>query len=149
VTTLLCRRAAPTAWIAAQLRPDLDRRRRVVEACRAELAWARADWLEAAGVADHWDEACLPHERAAARLLELWGDLQPLEDRLKQGLQRLRSQRRAGWDTAATLEDVQRYRRARVLRWRQWLLAAADYRDARAQLAQTPRGRSRSGIACA
>lgn len=126
------RTAAPAAWLAAQPHPALDRRRRLIETCRAELAWARADWLEAAGAAEGWPEACLPHEQAAARLVELWGHLHPLEDRLRQGVARLRARRRAGWPSPSTLADLQRQRRARRTLWRAFLAAARDYRDRRA-----------------
>ena len=125
------RTAAPAAWLAAQPHPELDRRRRLVETGRAELVWARADWLEVAATAEGWQEACLPHERAAARLLEVWGHLHPLEHRLRQGIERLRAQRRAGRDGQATIGDVQRYRRERRPLWRAFLAAAADYRDRR------------------
>ena len=56
---------APADWLARQIRqirPDLDPRRRVVEACRAELVWARADWMELALTAEGWHDGCLPHE---------------------------------------------------------------------------------------
>ena len=65
-TALLRHRiTAPAAWLAAQPHPDLDDRCRLVETCRAELVWARADWLELAATAEGWPEARLPHERAA------------------------------------------------------------------------------------
>ena len=123
--------AAPAAWLAAQPHPALDPRRRLVETCRAELVWARADWLEAAGTAEGWPEACLPHEQAAARLVELWGHLHPLEDRLRKGLARLRARRRAGWPWQSTLADVQRLRHVRRALWRAFLAAAQDYRERR------------------
>ena len=126
------RQPAAPDWVDRQLLPGLDRRRRVVEACRAELAWARADWIELTGTDEDWPLACLPHERMAARLVEIWGGLQPLEGRLREGLQRLAARRHAGWPSAATLDDVQRYRAARRLLWRAFLAAADDYRAARA-----------------
>lgn len=132
------RTAAPAAWLAAQPHPALDPRRRLVETCRAELVWARADWLEATGTAEGWPEACLPHEQAAARLVELWGHLHPLEDRLRQGLARLSARRRAGWPWQSTLADVQRLRDARRVLWRAFLAAAQDYRERRAEGCATP-----------
>src|SRR4051794_18519013 len=93
---------APAAWLAAQPHPDLDDRRRLVETCRAELVWARADWLELAATSDGWPEARLPHESAAARLIEVWGYLHPIEHRLRRGVERLRAQRRASQDAQAT-----------------------------------------------
>ena len=127
------RLAAPAAWLATQPHPALDRRRRLVETCRAELAWARADWLEATGTAEGWPEAPLrAHEQAAARLVELWGHLHPLEHRLHKGIERLRARRRAGWPCQSTLADVQRLRRARPALWRAFLAAAGEYRQAAA-----------------
>lgn len=125
------RTAAPAAWLAAQPHPALDRRRRLIETCRAELAWARADWLEAAGTAEGWPDACLRHEQAAARLVELWGHLHPLEDRLREVISRLRARRRAGWPWQSTLADLQRLRRVRRTLWRLFLAAAENYRDRR------------------
>lgn len=127
------RTAAPADWLAAQPHPDLAGRRRLVETCRAELTWARADWLEAAATAEGWQEACLPHEQAAARLVEVWGHLHPREDRLRQGLERLRAQRRSGWPWQGALADVQRYRQERRGLWRAFLAAASAYRDQRAK----------------
>jgi hypothetical protein len=131
--------------------PELGARRRLVEICRDELAWAREDWLRIAaelGLADDphpldgaqaggapaWEAARLPHEWAAARLLNVWGHLHPLEHRLDEAVARLRARRAAGWDVAGTLEDVAWYRReGRKLR-RAFLAAAADYRRQRAKV---------------
>lgn len=128
---LRSRTAAPAEWLAAQPYPDLDGRRRLIETCRAELAWARADWLEATATAEGWQEACLPHEQAAAQLVEIWGHLHPLEHRLRRGLERLRARRRAGWPWQATLDDVQSYRHERRGLWRAFLAGAEAYRDRR------------------
>src|SRR6187401_3571906 len=69
------RTAAPAPWLAARL-TGLAGRPRLVEACRAELVWARADWLEIGGrrglAHRSWDEVLLAHEQAAARLLAVW-----------------------------------------------------------------------------
>jgi hypothetical protein len=128
------RTPAPAAWLAGQPAPGLGDRGRLVAICRAELAWARADWLEIAAGED-WTEALLVHERAAAWLLELWGHLHPKEHRLRASLDRLRAQRKAGWPTAATLGDVQRYRRERCTLLRAFHDAATDYRRKRMRLA--------------
>ena len=128
--------AAPIGWLAEQA-PDGRDRRRLIESCRAELVWARADWLETTAGRDGWQEACLPHEQAAARLLEIWGLLHPLEHRLGETIGRLRAQRCAGWDVAATLEDVRGYRRDRRVLWRAFRDAACDYGDQRAELGWT------------
>jgi hypothetical protein len=124
-----CRLTAPADWLAGRLAPELGERARLIETCRAELTWARADGLALAADDEGWQDLLLPHERAAARLLDLWGDLHPKEHRLREGLRRLRAQRHAGWPSAvATLADVQRYRSARWALLRAFLEAAADYR---------------------
>jgi hypothetical protein len=136
---------APRHRLTAAAR-DLGARRRLVEICRNELAWAREDWLRVAAEfglagdphphdgAPAWEAARLPHERAAARLLNVWGHLHPLEHRLAEAVARLRAQRAAGWDIAGTLEDVAWYRReGRKLR-RAFLAAAADYWHQRAKV---------------
>ncbi len=132
-----CRLPAPPAWLAEQLLPGLDRRRRLVETCRAELVWARADWLERAAGQDGWQDACLPHEQRAADLLAIWGELHPVEDRLRRGLERLRGQRAARWDGAATRADVEHYGQTRRSLWQAYLAAAQRYRGARATLGWT------------
>ena len=129
--------------------PELAGCRRLVETCRAELAWAREDWLEIAGRlgiavdgrderwgAPAWEADRLPHEQAAARLLNVWGHLHPIEDRLRKSLRRLKAQRRARWGdhAAATLGDLHWYRAERGRLWRAFLAAAADYRRQRAKL---------------
>jgi len=128
------RTAAPIGWLAEQAAAGLDRRW-LIESCRAELVWARADWLEITAGRDGWQEACLPHEQAAARLLEIWGLLHPLEHRLGEAIGRLRAQRCAGWDVAATLEDVRGYRRDRRVLWQAFRDAACG--DQRAKLGWT------------
>jgi hypothetical protein len=143
------RSAAPAARLGRCTPPDLSGRRRLVEACRAELAWAREDWAEVAGRlgiaidADHgrrgpaaWEADRLPHEQAAARLLNVWGHLHPVEHRLRASLSRLKAQRRARWDgrAAGTLEDLRWYRVQRARLWPAFLAAGADYRQQRATL---------------
>jgi hypothetical protein len=127
--------------------PGLGDRRRLVEACRGEIAWAREDWLRIAGqlglAADPrdrrddgfvWEAARLPHEHAAARLLNVWGHLHPLEYRLREAIARVRAQRAASWNAAATLEDVAWYCQERRKLLRAFLEAAADYRRQRAKV---------------
>jgi hypothetical protein len=130
--TIPGRVAAPIDWLAGQISPDLGGRVRLIETCRAELTWARADGLAAGADDEGWQDLMLPHERTAARLLDLWGHLHPIEHRLREGLGRLKAQRRAGWPSAAaTLADVQRYRSARRQLLRAFLEAAAGYRQHR------------------
>ena len=129
--------AASPAWLAGQLPPGLDPRRRLVEACRAELVWARADWLEAAAGQEGWQDACLPHERSAAHLVEVWGELHPVEHRLSDTFKRLGAQRAAGWDVSGTLEDIRHDSRAAERLRRAFRAASARYRSARAKLGCT------------
>jgi hypothetical protein len=141
---------APSQHLIDRTR-GLGARRRLVEACRGELTWAREDWLRIAaetGLAadprdrldnSHddifvWEAARLPHEHAAARLLNVWGHLHPIEHRLREAIARVRAQRAAGWDAAATLEDVAWYRRERRKLLRAFLEAAAEYRRQRAKV---------------
>ena len=127
--------------------PASPARRRLVEACRSELTWAREDWLRTAGQlglpADPhgrlddgfvWEAARLPHEHAAARLLNVWGHLHPVEHRLSEAIGRVRAQRAAGWNVTATLEDVAWYLRERRKLVRAFLEAAAEYRRQRAKV---------------
>jgi hypothetical protein len=126
--------------------PGLGARRRLVEACRGELAWAREDWLRIAaslGLATDprerhddsfvWEAARLPHEVTAARLLNVWGHLHPIEHRLREAIARVRAQRAAGWDVTATLEDVTWYHRERRKLVQAFVVAAAEYRHQRAK----------------
>jgi hypothetical protein len=126
---------------------DLGARRRLVEACRSELVWAREDWLRIAGqlglAADPrerhddsfvWEAARQPHQRGAARLLNVWGHLHPVEHRLREAIARVRARRAAGWDATATLEDVAWYRRERRKLVQTFLEAAAEYRRQRAKV---------------
>jgi hypothetical protein len=128
-------------------RQDPGARRRLVEACRGELAWAREDWLRIAGqlglAADPrdrhddsfvWEATRLPHELAAARLLNIWGHLHPVEHRLREAIARVRAQRAAGWDATATLDDVTWYRRERRKLVQAFLAAATEYRSQRAKV---------------
>ena len=145
---LLARRLpAPSQHLIIDRTPDGGVRRRLVEACRGELAWAREDWLRIAAetglAADPherhddayvWEAARLPHEQAAARLLNVWGHLHPVEHRLREAIARVRARRAAGWDTVATLEDVAWYRGERRKLSRAFHEAAAEYRRQRAKL---------------
>jgi hypothetical protein len=128
--------ASPTR-LAEQLPSGLDRRRRLVETCRAELVWARADWLESAAGQEGWQDACLPHEQAAASVVEVWGELHPIEHRLTDCCKRLGVQRAAGWDVTGTLEDIRHDSRAAERLRKTFLAAAARYRSAREKVGST------------
>ena len=144
---LLARRLPAPSQRLIDRTPAPGARRRLVEACRSELAWAREDWLRIAGplglAADPherhddsfvWEAARLPHELAAARLLNVWGHLHPVEHRLREAIARVRAQRAAGWDATATLDDVTWYRRERRKLVQAFLEAAAEYRRQRTKV---------------
>lgn len=141
------RSPAPAAWLAEHGAHEAAGRANLVARCRAELEWARVQWLElAAGLgiavdpwrAAHrpsppWEAAYLPRERAAARLLNVWSHLHPMEARVHQLIPRLRAQRahaaHGDWfkRAAGTLSDLQWYREQRRQQWSAFLAAAADY----------------------
>ena len=128
-----------------------------MENCRAELEWAVAEWRRLAGDPDHRgpgphpaEDWRLPHERAAARVVNCHLHLDVAQWRLRELVPRLRRQRaaalddrrsaddRVGWmnTAAATAVDVRAYLARRRLAWRCYLAAAADYRRLKALIAQ-------------
>jgi hypothetical protein len=126
-----------------------------VETCRAELEWAVAEWRLLAGDPDSGrsydrhsgphpsEEGRLPHERAAARVVNCHLHLDVAQWRLAELVPRLRRQRAAALDhgrpedhrlywadaAAATAADLRGYLARRRLAWRCFLVAAADYRS--------------------
>jgi hypothetical protein len=141
----LRRMPAPGDWLAARVGPPTRERGAALARCRAELDWAAVDGsalVASLGMADPgpmrrgpalWEAARLPHEAAAARLLNVWGHLHPMEWRIRELILRLRAQRsnehEGDWAerAAGTLADLQWYRGERCRLWRAWLAAAADY----------------------
>lgn len=140
----IARRLAAIAWYE---RPTP--RLRLVETCRAELEWAAAEWRRFAGDPDdrgwgpHPSEPWrLPHERAAARVVNCHLHLDVARSRLRALLPKLRCQRAAAlranddaerrlyWANAAagTRRDVGEYLARRRLAWTCFLAASADYR---------------------
>jgi len=129
-----------------------------VETCRAELEWAVAEWRLLAGDPDNGrsydrvsgphpsEEGRLPHERAAARVVNCHLHLDVAQWRLAELVPRLRRQRAAALDDGrpeshrlywadaarATATDLGAYLVRRRLAWRCFLVAAADYRRLRA-----------------
>jgi hypothetical protein len=136
-----------------------------VESCRAELEWAVAEWRLLAGDTEDYgrshvygrsnvrdfgshpsEEWRLPHERAAARVVNCHLHLDVAQSRLAELVRRLRRQRAAALDhgrpeahrlqwadaAAATTGDMRGYLARRRLAWRCFLGAAADYRSLRA-----------------
>jgi hypothetical protein len=124
--------------------PDAWTLRWVIETCRAELRWSEADWrrLNPAHPEDerngpHPSEAHrLPHERAAARVLNCWEHLHTPERRSSELWQRVKDQLRAGWRhrAAATLGDLVWQRDERAKRRAAFDAAVAAYRSARASV---------------
>lgn len=85
---------------------DITGRRVVIEACKAELDWSKADRrrLAVSGIyvlqdtnAEAFD---FPHELAAAVVLNVWGHLHPIETRIVACWSRMHAQRSAGWSDA-------------------------------------------------
>jgi hypothetical protein len=156
------RRPADAAFIARRLaaidwREPPSPRARLVETCRAELEWAVAEWRWLASDPDdrargrdwgpHPSESWrLPHERAAARVVNCHLHLDVAQARLGQLVPNLRRQRasarrtnqdaihRLYWADAAvgTERDVREYLVRRRLAWRCFLVACADYRRLKA-----------------
>jgi hypothetical protein len=142
--SFVARRLARIAWGGTP-----PSRAWLVETCRAELEWAVAEWRLQAGDPDHRgpgphpsEEWRLPHERAAARVVNCHLHLDVAQWRLGELVRRLRRQRAAAldaerpddhrlyWANAAvgTVDDVRGYLARRRLAWRCFLVAAADYR---------------------
>lgn len=137
-TLIGLRTPAPADWLAARRRPGLSRRAALVATCRAELDWALTDGRSVAvrlGLADEpAADVRLPHEQAAARLLNAWGHLHPTEASIHRLIGRLRPQRAAAahdadWARRArgTLDDLQWYCRERRRASAAFFAAAADY----------------------
>ncbi|MFI5001062.1 MAG: hypothetical protein ACHQK9_14385 [Reyranellales bacterium] len=146
------RRLAAIDWFDKP--PTPGSRRHLVETCRAELEWSRADWRRLGGIDDRTDgphpsEAWrLPHETAAARLVNAHLHLDVETWRIDALLRHLPDQRRAAidptqsekyrldWADVATggLRDLQVHRTRRCLAWRVFLSAAAEYRLRRATI---------------
>lgn len=143
-------------------------RAQLIETCRAELAWSVADWIRLSGTGANHDARYdgphpaeahrLPHERAAATVLNVWGHLHPIErsihDLTRRPTGTLRAQRQAAaadrytesqrYDWArraeATLDDLRWYwAERRKLMGRFWV-AAAEYRTARTVVEGPTRG---------
>lgn len=153
----LARRLAAIAWFGPP--PAPGSRPWLVETCRAELAWALADWRLLAGTVGepaagrgggpHPSEAHrLPHEVAAARVVNCHLHVDVEGWRIRTLLMALRRQRRAACDgeqaesyrlswmeaAAGTLEDLALHRNRRRVAWNCFLAAAAEYRRGRAAL---------------
>ena len=134
---------APPGWLADHVPPGRCPRETLIARCRAELDWALSDWI---GLRTDPEEAevRLPHEEAAARLLNAWGHLHPLEFQIRKIKARLRLQDIAATNTAAwqrraesARADLRWYWVARRKRLPGFLALAAAY-DAAARAARAP-----------
>jgi hypothetical protein len=165
---LSLRRSAPIDFLERRLEaidwrgapPRKGSRWWLVETCRAELEWAEADWRRLGGDAvelsrpgrycgPHPAEACrLPHEEAAARLVNCHLHVDVETWRMRELLRRLPGQRqaaadptqsaayRASWTAGAagTIADLGDHRQRRSQAWRAFLAAASLYCRLRAAL---------------
>lgn len=113
----------------------------LIDTCRAELAEASRRY-RLTNTERRWDHEIeqaaeahrLPHEHAAAVVLNVWGHLHPIESRTVIVAERMVAQRKVGWTAraAASLADLQRYLAARAELRRIFDTAVADYQAARA-----------------
>jgi hypothetical protein len=161
LTSAVGRCPAPPGFLARRTiaRRGASERARLIEACRAELAWSVTDWIRFAGTGANHDARYdgphpaeahrLPHERAAATVLNVWGHLHPIECRIHDLVRRpagtLRAQRTAAaadrysesqryaWArrAEATLDDLRWYLAERRKLMGRFAAAAAAYRAAR------------------
>ncbi len=154
----LARGIARIDWQGAP--PDEGSRRWLVELCRAELAWADAEWRlldPAAAAADgrrhdepHPAEAWrLPHESKAAQVVNAHLHLDVEEWRIRELLARLPLQRaaandasqgeayRACWrrNAAESVDELRCHLARRRRAWGAFLETASHYRRLRAALA--------------
>lgn len=116
-------------------------RKLILAQCKAEIDWASARYRrehQGPRPFDHemeWEaaQARMPHEQAAAVVLNVWGHLLVPEARIHALVAKLRQQRAAGWyrEAAGTVDDLRYYWQARHTSWRVMLKAIADYRAAR------------------
>ena len=141
---------------AANAKPG---RQTILEACRAELAWAHANFCKITGAnplshtyqADgpHPSEAYrMPHERAAARVLNIAGHVACQERRIRETLITLKAQRaiaddetlnnqyRCQWATITERTEADIAEQLAGLRqnFRLFLKAIRAYREARAAI---------------
>lgn len=142
----LARRLTIIAWREGM--PSPRSRTWLVETCRAELEWADAEWRHLAGDAgertrgaDPSQDWRLPHEQAAARVVNCHLHLVTDVWQLRELGPRLRRQRRAATDmtldaarrlywadaAARTLADFRHHLGRRRLAWRCFLAAAVEY----------------------
>ena len=158
----LARRLRAIGWRGTP--PREGSRGWLVARCRAELEWAEADWRRLGGdaielppprprpgrhAASHPAEQYrLPHEAAAARLVNCHLHVDVETWRLRELLRRLPAQRRAAGDptqdeayraswtavATGTIADLRSHRARRAQAWRAFLAAASFYCRLRAAI---------------
>lgn len=125
-------------------------RQAIIEACKAELAWSVAHYTRLYGHVSHdarydgphpAESYRLPHEHAAARVLNAWGHLHPTEWRVRENLKVLRSQIEAaammpswGPRADATRDTLRLLLADRARQAKAFFAAVERYRRLRAEL---------------
>jgi hypothetical protein len=107
-----------------------------IEACRAEISWSVADWKRLHPLFHGWNEEAegmaaatrLPHERAAARVLNCWGHLHPIEWRTMAIIKMLRD---GCHHPQAVLGDLRWYLTERRRLAKAFFAAVTEYRRLR------------------
>ena len=162
----IARRLARIAWPRPPAPPPSPRAW-LVETCRAELEWAGAEWRWLAGDPEHRgggphpSEAWrLPHERAAARVVNCHLHLDVTEWYWRELMPRLHGQRAAALDDAlpethrlywakaatGTEADLRDCRARRKVAWHCFLVAASDYRRLRESVDRSVAQRTKQSI---
>ena len=152
----IARRLARIRWTGEV--PGPYSRLHLVALCRAELEWAADRWRAEAGEVDEWacrlgphpsEASRLPHEAAAAVLVNAHLHVDVENARLRDLKGQLRGQRTAALDTGqdaayracwaeqaeASLADYRRHRLRRRIAWQLFRAAADRYRALRAAIA--------------
>lgn len=147
----LARKLGAIDWLGGV--PDAWTLRWVIETCRAELDWSEADWRRMNRNWNGWSSEAyalaaphqMPHEQAAARVLNAWAHVHVPTGRFYMVKAQLRGQRRAANDmnqSAAyraswakmipgTIEELRTLIGQRRKAWPILLLAIAAYRQRR------------------
>ena len=152
----IARRLARIRWTGEV--PGPHSRLHLVALCRAELEWAADRWRAEAGEVDEWacrlgphpsEASRLPHEAAAAAVVNAHLHVDVENARLRDLKGQLRGQRTAALDTGqdaayraswaeqaeASLAEYRRHRRRRRMAWQLFRAAADRYRALRAAVA--------------
>lgn len=151
----IARRLARIRWIGEA--PGPHARLHLVALCRAELEWAADRWRAEAREVDEWacrlgphpsEASRLPHEAAAATVVNAHLHVDVANARLRDLKGRLRAQRAAALDAGqdaayracwaeqadASLEEYRGHRLRRRIAWQLFRAAAGHYRALRAAI---------------